>query len=36
MIGDLTPKQAAILAFIKDNIRKKGYPPSVREIGQAV
>jgi repressor LexA len=36
MIGDLTPKQAAILTFIKDNIRKKGYPPSVREIGQAV
>ncbi len=36
MIGDLTPKQAAILAFIKDNIRKKGYPPSVREIGRAV
>jgi repressor LexA len=36
MIGDLTPKQAAILTFIKDNIRKKGYPHSVREIGQAV
>ena len=37
MMGeDLTPKQAAILAVIKKNIRQKGYPPSVREIGQAV
>lgn len=36
MDSDLTPKQAAILAFIKKNIRQKGYPPSVREIGQAV
>lgn len=33
---DLTPKQAAILAVIKKNIKQKGYPPSVREIGQAV
>lgn len=36
MGADLTPKQAAILAVIKKNIRQKGYPPSVREIGQAV
>ncbi len=36
MDSDLTPKQAAILAFIKKSIRQKGYPPSVREIGQAV
>jgi repressor LexA len=36
MDSDLTPKQAAILAVIKKNIRQKGYPPSVREIGQAV
>ncbi len=36
MAKTLTPKQAEILAMIKDNLRKKGYPPSVREIGQAV
>lgn len=36
MNSDLTPKEAAILAMIKKNIRQKGYPPSVREIGQAV
>lgn len=36
MDSDLTPKEAAILAVIKKNIRQKGYPPSVREIGQAV
>lgn len=36
MGDDLTPKQAAILTFIKESIRQKGYPPSVREIGQAV
>jgi repressor LexA len=36
MEADLTSKQAEILAVIKDNLRRKGYPPSVREIGQAV
>ncbi|MDD4334357.1 MAG: transcriptional repressor LexA [Desulfotomaculaceae bacterium] len=36
MDSDLTPKQAAILAVIKKNIKQKGYPPSVREIGQEV
>jgi repressor LexA len=36
MAKTLTPKQAEILAMIKDNLRTKGYPPSVREIGQAV
>lgn len=36
MDADLTPKQAEILTVIKDNLRLKGYPPSVREIGQAV
>lgn len=36
LVSDLTPKQAAILEVIKRNIRQKGYPPSVREIGQAV
>ncbi len=33
---ELTPKQAAILEVIKRSINQKGYPPSVREIGQAV
>ena len=34
--GDLNNRQIAILEFIKKEIRTKGYPPSVREIGQAV
>ncbi len=29
-------KQNAILAFIKSEVIKRGYPPSVREIGEAV
>ena len=33
---DLTNRQAAILDFIKYEIKSKGYPPAVREIGQAV
>ncbi len=33
---DLSNRQIAILEFIKKEIRTKGYPPSVREIGQAV
>jgi repressor LexA len=36
MSSELTPKQAAILEVIKKSISQKGYPPSVREIGQAV
>lgn len=32
----MTPKQAEILKVIKDHLHHKGYPPSVREIGQAV
>lgn len=36
MVSDITPIQAAILEVIKKNIRQKGYPPSVREIGMAV
>ncbi|OPY58045.1 MAG: LexA repressor [Pelotomaculum sp. PtaU1.Bin035] len=32
----LNPREEAILAMIKKSIREKGYPPSVREIGQAV
>lgn len=32
----LTTRQKQILAYIKDMLRVKGYPPSVREIGAAV
>ncbi|MHB8126846.1 MAG: transcriptional repressor LexA [Desulfitobacteriaceae bacterium] len=33
---DLSQRQSEILEFIKKEIRLKGYPPSVREIGDAV
>nr|WP_245632813.1 transcriptional repressor LexA [Alicyclobacillus kakegawensis] len=36
MTTGLSPRQQAILDFIRKNIREKGYPPSVREIGEAV
>lgn len=36
MYPDLSMRQTKILDFIKEEIRKKGYPPAVREIGQAV
>lgn len=32
----VSKRQEAILAFIKEEVRAKGYPPSVREIGEAV
>ncbi len=32
----ITPKQQEILEYIKDTILKKGYPPAVREICEAV
>ncbi|MEW6723596.1 MAG: transcriptional repressor LexA [Bacillota bacterium] len=32
----LTKRQRQILAFIKEKIASKGYPPSVREIGEAI
>ena len=32
----LTPRQQKVLATIKDSIEKRGYPPSMREIGEAV
>lgn len=34
--NDLTARQAAILDYIKREIKVKGYPPAVREIGDAV
>ncbi|MGC7873111.1 transcriptional repressor LexA [Desulfosporosinus sp. SYSU MS00001] len=36
MYPDLSERQTRILDFIKQEIHKKGYPPSVREIGEAV
>lgn len=32
----ISKRQEDILTFIKEEVRTKGYPPSVREIGQAV
>jgi repressor LexA len=32
----LTPRQLRVLATIKHAIEKRGYPPSMREIGEAV
>jgi len=33
---DLTERQRQILDFIKAEMRRKGYPPTVRDIGEAV
>lgn len=32
----ISSRQRSILEFIKKEVREKGYPPSVREIGEAV
>lgn len=32
----LTPRQQRILEFIARTVRERGYPPTVREIGEAV
>ena len=34
--GKITAKQQQILDYIKDEILKRGYPPTVREIGETV
>ena len=36
MPGKITAKQQEILEFIKQEILKKGYPPTVREICETV
>lgn len=36
MTEPLTRRQEEILNFIKSEVQKRGYPPSVREIGKAV
>lgn len=35
-MSKISNRQQAILEFIKNEVREKGYPPSVREIGEAV
>ena len=35
-MNKLSNRQKAILDYIKQEVRKRGYPPSVREIGEAV
>ena len=32
----LTPRQRKVLEVIRDSVERRGYPPTVREIGQAV
>ena len=32
----LTPRQTRVLVAIKDSIEQRGYPPSMREIGEKV
>ena len=34
--SDLTKRQRAILDYIVDSVDRRGYPPAVREIGEAV
>src|SRR6516225_6803395 len=35
-MSDLTPRQRQVLEFVDEEVRRRGYPPSVREIGEAV
>jgi repressor LexA len=35
-MSDTTPRQQRILSFISETVRDRGYPPTVREIGEAV
>lgn len=34
--ADLTPRQAKVLQVIRASVRDRGYPPSIREIGDSV
>ena len=36
MVDTISPRQREILVFIESQIAERGYPPSVREIGEAV
>ena len=35
-MSDITARQQRILEFIAETVRDRGYPPTVREIGEAV
>jgi repressor LexA len=35
-VSDITARQQRILDFIAETVRTRGYPPTVREIGEAV
>ena len=35
-MSDITPRQQRILDFIASTVQERGYPPTVREIGEAV
>jgi repressor LexA len=35
-MNETTPRQQRILEFIRRTVRERGYPPTVREIGEAV
>ena len=35
-MDEVTPRQRRILDFIRSTVRERGYPPTVREIGEAV
>ena len=35
-MSDMTSRQQRILDFIEKTVRDRGYPPTVREIGEAV
>lgn len=36
MYEDLNDKQIEILEYLKQEVNRKGYPPAIREIGEAV
>ena len=35
-MNKLTPRQSQVFTFIKKHIRQEGYPPTLREIGEAL
>ncbi len=35
-MGDVTARQRRIIEYIKRTVQERGYPPTVREIGEAV
>ncbi|WP_028708319.1 transcriptional repressor LexA [Propionicicella superfundia] len=35
-LDDLTPRQRRVLEVIRDTVAERGYPPSIRELGDAV